>query len=51
MTSVVVDFVFVAVGITASTVVVKEEPVPAIHKGRVIKAVYVCIPGKEILME
>ena len=35
MTSVVtvVDFVVVVVGITASTVVVKEESVPAIHNG------------------
>jgi hypothetical protein len=34
MTSVVVDFVVVVVGFTASTVVVKEESVPAIHNGR-----------------
>ena len=33
-TSVVVDFIVVVVGITASTVVVKEESVPAIHNGR-----------------
>ena len=49
MTSVVVDFLVVVVGFTASTVVavgistvvVKEESVPAIHNGRVRKTMQV----------
>ena len=48
-TSVVVDFVVVVV--STCTVVVKEESVPTIHNGRIIKAVYACIPGKKNLNE
>ena len=45
MTSVVVDFVVVVVGITAITVVVKEVSVPAIHNYRVMTAMYVHLVG------
>ena len=41
MTSVVVYIVVVVVGVTVSTIVVKEESVPAIHSDRVMTAMYV----------
>ena len=42
-----VDFVAVVVGVTASTVVVKEESVPAIHMVEVVTAIHTCTSGRE----